>query len=191
MKIDITVPDGVSGKWAVKSFEVTEKDAQRYNISSSIVRFNAQISPGKYKKLTYFDDTIMSNTPMEIRTHHTAIDQAQGNVLVMGLGLGMYLTAILTKDNIHKVTVIEKSEDVITLVAPSFKHDPRVTIIHADAYTWKPPKGEYYNFIWHDIWPSICSDNLKEMTNLKRRFVRKCDQQMCWAETECKRAKRM
>jgi spermidine synthase len=129
----------------------------------------------------------MSNTDMEIRTHRAAIQEAKGNVLVTGLGLGMYLTAILAKEEVNSVTVIEKSEDLIRLVSPHFIDDQRVTVICADAFYWKPPKDAHYDFVWHDIWPDICSDNLKEMTKLKRKFAQKADLQMCWAESECRR----
>lgn len=187
--IEVNVPDGVSGDWAIESFEVSEEDAKRHNCSFSVIRSGAYINPGKYKKLTYRGNVIMSNTDMEIRTHRRAIDVSQGNVLVTGLGLGMYLIAILKKDVVSKVTVIEKSQDVINLVSPTFKNDLRVTIINADAFAWKPPKGEQYDFVWHDIWPDICTDNLPEMTKLKRRFARKAMHQLCWAENECRRAK--
>lgn len=63
----------------------------------------------------------MFNTNMEINTHLTAIDVAHGNVLVTGLGLGMFLTAILQKPELKSITVIEQSEEVIQLVAPYFQ----------------------------------------------------------------------
>lgn len=55
---------------------------------------------------------------------------------------------------------------------------------------WKPQKDAKWDFVWHDIWMSINSNNLKEMGNLKRRFARRTPLQMCWGEWECKRQKR-
>lgn len=42
-----------------------------------------------------------------------------------------------------------------------------------DAFTWKPAKGQKWDVIWHDIWISLCEDNLKEMATLHRRFGRR------------------
>jgi predicted membrane-bound spermidine synthase len=60
----------------------------------------------------------------------------------------MVLHAILQKDDVTHVTVIEKEQDVINLVAASFANDPRVEIIHADAMMYCPPAGVTYNACW-------------------------------------------
>jgi len=78
------------------------------------------------------------------------------------------------------VTVIEKSPDVIKLVAPSFKGQ-RVEIINADAFEWRPKRGQGFNVVWHDVWNDICEDNKAEMTKLKRAYARRCGWQACWS----------
>ncbi|MCV5648158.1 hypothetical protein OFN55_36090, partial [Escherichia coli] len=87
------------------------------------------IPPGRYRRLSNGWDVVMSNTPMEIRTCQDFIERATGRVLINGLGLGMVLHAILQKDDVTHVTVIEKEQDVINLVAASFATDLRVEII--------------------------------------------------------------
>lgn len=132
----------------------------------------------------------MSNTPDEIRdfSHFTHI--AKGSVLINGLGLGCVVKVLLDKPEITKITVIEKSEDVIKLVAPYF-NDERLTIIHADAFEYKPNKGELFNFVWHDIWDHICADNLPEMATLHRKYGKKSEWQDSWAKQLCQKAKRI
>jgi len=49
-----------------------------------------------------------------------------------------------------------------------------------DCFTWKPPKGERWNVVWHDVWDTICTDNLPEMSKMHRRFGRRCDWQGSW-----------
>ena len=93
----------------------------------------------------------MSNTRMEILTHSYAIREAKGTVLVAGLGLGMFLTAICDKPEVTKIIVIEKSPDVINLVAPTFASHPKISIINADIFEWKPEKGMMFDFIWFNI----------------------------------------
>lgn len=189
MSIKVTVPDGKLGDWAVSTFEASEKDAKWHNARALLAPGARTIEPGKYKSLTRNGYLVMSNTQAEIRDHLSFIWKAKrgGNIMINGLGLGVALSAILESDKVTSVTVIEKSADVITLVGPSFAHDKRVKIIHADAFEWKPPKGVRYSAVWHDIWDDICADNLPEMTRLHRKYGRRTDWQGSWCKDLCKR----
>lgn len=185
MVIPVNVPDGVSGSWRVETFTVTEADARR-NVRG-ILRPREYVCPGVYKRLMRGSVVVMSNTPMEVRTNMPIIHAATGNVLINGLGLGMVLSAILGKPDVSSVTVVERSEDVIRLVAPTYSEDPRVTIIHDDAMSFRPEKSRRYNAVWHDIWDYICVDNLDEMKTLHRRYGRRTDWQGSWARELCER----
>lgn len=190
MEIKINISDGKSGDWEVSTFEVSEKDANFHNLRASFHPGARTIKPGRYKKLVRNGSIIMSNTPAEIDDLlYFVFESADrgGNILINGLGLGVALIAILKYKNINTITVIEKSEDIIKLIAPSFVHDKRINIIHADAFEWKPPKGMRYNVIWHDIWDNICGDNLPEMTKLHRKYGKKCDWQGSWCKELCRR----
>lgn len=185
MKIEIDVPDGVSGDWRVESFTVSEEEAVLSRMRACFRR-EVPVPAGNYKRLMRGNTVVMSNTPMEINTHRGFIHRAKGHVLINGLGLGMALKAILLKPEVISVVIVEKSADVIKLVAPTFINDQRVTILYADAYQHKPPKEAKYDVIWHDIWDDICSDNLPEMTKLHRKYARKTIWQDSWAKQECK-----
>lgn len=190
MEIEINVPDGKQGEWGVSSFEVSEKDAQFFNFRAMFKPGGRIIKPGKYKKLTRNGATIMSNAPAETRdlcSFIWRVEENGGNILINGLGLGVALTAILKNDKVKSVTVIEKEQDVINLVGPTFSNDKRVTIIHANAFEWKPPKGIRYTIVWHDIWDDICADNLPEMTRLHRKYGRRTDWQDSWCRDLCLR----
>ena len=181
------IPNGKSGDWEVDEFEITKEDVALHNIRASFKPGCRIIYPGKFKRLTRNGHVIMSNTNSELRDHKWFVYQAKGNVLINGLGLGCVLSEIIIKDEVKSVTVIEKSQDVINLVAPFFKDNPKVTIIHADAFELKPPKGVRYNAIWHDIWDDLCADNLTEMTKLHRKYGRRTDYQDSWGKELCKR----
>lgn len=99
------------------------------------------------------------------------------------------LKNILLKPEVTDVTVVEISQDLIDLVAPHYQ-DPRVTIVCADAFEYKTPKGKKYGMCWHDIWSGICSDNLEEMAKLHRKYGKKAAWQGSWCKHECKRLKR-
>lgn len=178
--IAILPPDGVCGDFRVETFTVSKSESM-----FSGLRRGDYVAEGTYKRLMRGGTVVMSNTSMEIRTNYEFIRNAKGKVLINGLGLGMVLAAILSKPEVTSVTVIEKYQEVITLVGPTFTHDPRVKIIHADALEYKPAKGEKFDCVWHDIWDYICSDNLKEMATLHRRYGKRTAWQDSWQKDMC------
>jgi hypothetical protein len=188
-KMKVNIPEGKSGDWAVERFTVSEHESKIDMISAILNHHRRFVPIGTYTRLLYKGRVIMSDTPNEIQDHMWFIRNAKGNILINGLGLGMALQACLEKPEVTHVTVIEISEDVIALVAPHFseKYGDRVEIINADAMEWKPPKGVRYNAVWHDIWESICEDNLPEMKILHRRYGRKTDWQGSWCRELCER----
>lgn len=177
-----TIPEGVAGDWRVERFTISEQEAV-----FAMLRYGRRApSPGTYTRLVRGQIVVMSDTRAEIGDHAFMIWMARGSVLVNGLGLGYCVAAALAKSSVTDVTVIERSSDVISLVAPSLQ-DERLTIIQADALTWRPPKGKRYGVVWHDIWDHICEDNLPEMHTLHRRYGRRCDWQGSWCRAECER----
>jgi 16S rRNA A1518/A1519 N6-dimethyltransferase RsmA/KsgA/DIM1 with predicted DNA glycosylase/AP lyase activity len=186
MKVDIEVPDGKSGDWGVGTFTVAKEDVD-IQIIGSFSCGGRYVPEGTYKCLTRNGQTIMSNTPDEIRDQIFFVNKATGDVLINGLGLGVTLKMVLAKPEVTSVTVIENSPDVIKLVAPTYLKDPRVKIIEADAMTYKPPKGKKFQAVWHDIWDNICSDNLKDMIVLHRRYGNRTKYQGSWARYLCER----
>lgn len=122
----------------------------------------------------------MSDTPAEMRDHLVAVHRARGSVLINGLGLGMYLQAVLAKPEVADVTVVEIAPEVIRLVGPTYASDPRLTIVCADAFAYEPPKGKRYQCVWHDIWPDINVDDLAQHARLLRKYGRRADWQGAW-----------
>ncbi len=178
MKIEINIPTGTSGPWTIETIEISEQDAKLDRIRALMNDSDRFTPPGTYKRLICGKNTVMSNTPDEIRDHYPLYRNAGGQVLINGLGLGVCIEMILEK--VWHITVIEKSEDVIKLVGPYYRENPKVTIIHADAFDFKPPKGVKYNAVWHDVWNAICIDNLPEMALLHRKYGRITEWQGSW-----------
>lgn len=171
--------------WRVESFEVSEQDSAFTRIRA-IQHPEEYVPPGKYERLMRGNTVVMSTTPMEYRTHAPIIHRAKGIVLLNGLGLGFVLGEILKKPEVQAVTVVEIEPTVIDLIKPRFANDSRVNIVNADAFTFKPTEN-HYDAVWHDIWTNICSDNLAQMTKLKRKYGKRCDWQGCWSEGLCRR----
>ena len=181
----VDVPEGTSGAWAVEKFTVSNDESNRDRMMASIKpgmmgRFTP---PGTYTALKRRGEIIMSDTPDEVRDHIYFITRADENVLIAGLGIGMVLNAVATQHGVEKITVIEKSPDVIKLVADHYRNKPysaKLEIIEADIFEWKPAKGTVYQHMWLDIWDNLCTDNLDEIAVLNRRFARVCKNKGAW-----------
>jgi len=182
MKIDIDVPDGVSGEYTIESFNVLKNDPSQF---ISALKTGRCVPEGTYKRLMRGGTCVMSNTPDEIRDFSHFLWRASGHILINGLGLGVLLKGLLLKDDVKSIDVVEISKDVINLVYPTYKKDKRLTVINADAFTWTPPLGSRYDFVWHDIWDDICTGNLKEMAKLHRKYGKRCGYQDSWCKKLC------
>lgn len=182
---NVTVPEGVSGDWRVERFTVSEEDAQMDRIRN-MFKGRRSVDAGTYTRLMRGGYLVMSDTRDEKSDHSYFVRAATGHVLINGLGLGMVLNAVLQKPDVTHVTVVEASADVIALVGPHYA-GPRVTIVHSDAMTYQPPKGERFGAVWHDIWDDITADNLEDMKTLHRRYGRRTDWQGSWARELCER----
>lgn len=68
----------------------------------------------------------------------------------------------------EKVTIVEQSPDVIKLVASAYTNDPRVEIVNANIFEYKPK--ERYDCAWFDIWDDISGNEYPEMKTLHRKF---------------------
>lgn len=165
------VPPGVAGEVKVEHFEISEDEARFGNLRASMRRdYDAVVRPGRYVKLVVGGQLMMSDTPMERRTNIDFARNVKGRVLIAGLGIGMILHKLEEKPEVTEVVVVEKYPEVVSLVGPTV--GPKVKVVTADIFEWKPAKGEKFDTIYADIWPDICTDNLKEITRFKRRFCR-------------------
>jgi hypothetical protein len=183
----VDIPEGSRGPWTVKRFVVSAKEAEATALRACF-KGRGYVKPGTYTQLHHAQrGIVMSDTPDEQRDHLEAVNRAKGHVLINGLGIGMVLAAILKKPEVTKVSVVEIDKDVMSLVGPAFLKDPRVEMGICSAFDYEPPKGVRYGAVWHDIWDTICADNLPEMTTLKRKYGRRTDWQGCWGEDICRR----
>lgn len=209
-RMNVTVPVGEYDGLRVEKFEVvdpddwTEEHEKRTDVISPLeyvrlMRDERECKPGWYTRLVdanVLDDNgrpmiWMSDTTAERGDHREAVAAIQMDkserVLINGLGLGMVLAAALTYDHVKHVDVVEKDERVIKLIGPHYTTDPRVNIIHADAYeqarAW--PKGTRWGVAWSDIWPYISSENLPGMDQLHKAYRRRTNYHGMWCRKMC------
>lgn len=174
------LPPGTSGNVRLEEYEVTSIAAVVHNINHAQGGSpEMAIIPGKYVRLYVGKHLMMSDAPYEAQSNRDIIEGARGKVLIAGLGMGMVLVPILRNPAVTRVTVVEKSKDVIKLVhKPLLANGPftenekiKLVVVHGDINKFKP-KPESYDTIYFDIWPSISTKNLSEITKLKTRFLK-------------------
>src|SRR5262245_28038668 len=182
----VTVPEGELDGIAVERFEVPKKSLE--GLRQALI--GRPVAPGTYTRLVEGHRRWLSATPAEKRDHAAAViriaEPHVRRVVINGLGLGMVLQAALSFDHVEHVDVVELDERVIKLIGPHYTKDPRVAIIHADAYDqmsrW--PRGTRWDVGWSDIWPDMCADDLADMARLRRSYGRRCSWHDCWGRQE-------
>ena len=182
--------DGGNG-WKIQKFRIESNDFRAMRDG---------IMPGTYIRLTHNGECVMSDTNMEKNTNREFCSKAHGDIIIGGLGIGMIIMAIQDKPEVKSITVIEKNQEVIDLVASQLDFNEKVNIICADVFEWKPERGVKYDMAYMDIWNWINEGVYKkEMQPLKRkyaRFLRSKDINpnrfnKCWAEYQAKNGRRL
>lgn len=209
------LPDGARGDWRIETKIITEQEAKLSNMRQmfsmgGVGARRAPLRPGPIKMLYRGMSVIMSNTPAEMSENSWPIYEARKihrqkttdsvpnppiYAWVSGLGLGAVTAALINEPCVKEIMVIELSEDVIALVGPHIQkyaeEKGKALWIHqGDVLKYEAKKIPLVHVAWHDIWDDICTDNLAEMTKIKRKFARKVVSQGCWAEANCRYAKR-
>lgn len=194
----VTVRPAKRGLWIIKRFKITPKAAELYNLHMMFKPGSGHrtVAPGTYTGLykmslatLHMDnhgDPWMSDTPAEMWDHQFFVQEVIGNVLITGLGLGLVLHNLLLKREVKRVTVVEVDQTLCELVGPHYTRDRRVRIVNADAFKWKPDKGEHFDYAWHDIWPTISGEHCPQIAQLKRRYQHyvAAGKQQAWCEDE-------
>lgn len=141
---------------------------ERDDIESGDIDSGVEIVSAENGEPHDFYIPIMSDTPSEIAEHAHAFEHATGEVLITGLGLGVLVSALLTKPDVTHITVVEIDRDVIALTAPYYANEPRVDIVNYDALAYPDvlavgAQGEYvFDYAWHDIWSHISDRNFSD-----------------------------
>ena len=137
--------------------------------------------PFSYLALCEGNNIWMSLNPNEIETMKPFIDKGQGNVLVLGLGMGYVPFMMSLKDDVKHITIVEKDQNIINLfnnlLFPHFVNKNKITIIKDDAIKYVG-KNNKYEYIFADLWHTP-EDGLDLYIELKR-INKDID---CWLET--------
>lgn len=182
-RMTVTVPEGEIDGVRVERFTIEPNSIA--NMRNSLRGRGTK--PGTYTRLMQNGCIWMSDVDAEKHDHLSPVWKMVGTdvkrVLINGLGLGMVLNAALSYDHIEHIDVVEVDERIIKLVGPHYTSDPRVNLIHADAYeqTRRWPSGTRWDIGWSDIWGDVSTDDLETMAKMNRSYNRRCGWHECWA----------
>ncbi len=133
-------------------------------------------------------ECVMSDLPMEKRTCLPFLEAARGDVLVAGLGLGLVLLPAQAKAEVRRIVVVEKSADVIALVARRLPIDrSKVVMVRGDVFCWRPPAGERFDVAWFDIWSEIggvVADEIDRLRPAWAPYMAKGGRMLFWRERD-------
>lgn len=181
--IKSAIPPGKSGNCAINKLTVKPLPDE-VEIDASVPPWARRI-PGIYTQLTINGETFMTDLFEELWSQRLPILKTQelgGHVLISGLGLGLIINAIFILSNgVSRITVIEKNNHVINLVASHLLEKyPKLDIIHEDILDYDPPPDAMYSVVWHDIWPNPHQVPQAEIDRLTRKFNNLCHWQGVW-----------
>lgn len=165
----IKVPEVKEETWYFKYDRIEAYEGFMYNDISVLENeyfaekssFGFFQKPYKYLSVSEGDDIWMCVTPHEMETMEPSINEARGNVLVFGLGLGYYPFMISRKSNVNSITIIEKDIRVISLfkkyILPQFPNKEKITIIEEDAFSYlkKNDIENKFNYSFVDLWHNV------------------------------------
>ena len=171
-----------SNKW---SFRYESYKAYEAFVFNDLRKINDKLYPciGYFKEEYKYPAVLENNrewmliTPNEIETMEKPINEATGNVLTYGLGLGYYAYMVSMKEDVKTVTIVEKDKEIIELfnkyILPQFRFKDKIRIINMDAFEYFK-KNIYYDFVFVDIWhdPSDGIDLYLKFKSLEKKNIK-------------------
>lgn len=187
----VDLPAGQSGEWVVTQMTL-DKEA---SMATMFQLKDRMVPAGAYTRLHEGRTLYMSDTPAEMSAHvplMNALMKGGGiqRVLVFGLGLGMVMEMLMEMHNsgrieLDHVLFIEKSQDVIDLVAPHYraKYPDHFRVECADAFDYSPTNA-CYEAVWIDIWAEPDPEFGCDAQLLMDTWRDHTDWVGCWMEDE-------
>ena len=109
----------------------------------------------KYLAILKNNKIWMSLNPNEINTMEPHLELANGDILVLGLGLGYFPYMASLKENVKSITIVENDKNIIDIfnshLISNFKHKDKITIIQYDAVEYLK-KHHDFTYIFADLW---------------------------------------
>ena len=189
----LNIPEGQAGEFAIVHKKVPAgKPVPTSNIRVAFHRGQTRKQvvfdkPTKWHLLTENGGVWMSDYPIEQIQIDEELKGFSGRVLVGGLGLGYAATALTMKPRVKEIVVVEKSPEVVQLVAPYISHR-KVSVVNMDLFeylTAAQEKGRaQFDFGFYDIWAADSETTFHTVVMPLRRLSRGVVRVVtCWNES--------
>lgn len=122
---------------------------------------------------------IMQDTTKEYREHAPLWENAKGDVLLAGLGIGMVHQFLIDNEDVTSVTIVEKNQEVIDLVWDHCPKNEKFRLVRADIYDWEPDST--WDVGWFDSWIGECTHE-KYFKIIQDKYAKYCEQILFWEE---------
>lgn len=124
---------------------------------------------------TVFENGVewMAIKPNEIETMKAPIENAQGSVLIYGLGIGYFAYMVSQKEQVSSIVIVERDENVINLfndiILPQFPNKNKITVIKSDAFEYaeKHMRNNNFDYVFTDLWHDV-SDGVDLYIKMKK-----------------------
>ena len=110
----------------------------------------------------------MWDFPQEAEMQRELAQEAEGDVLVAGYGLGLVQKYLFDNPRVTSVTSVELYQEVMD-EAKNYFGIPYGDVVVCDFYTYQPAKK--YDCVIGDIWPDIHERFLNDYLKFKRKSI--------------------
>lgn len=157
----IKFPQITYKNWTLKYQEY--KGFELFPYGEIMVNDFIEVNPLGFFKESFQIPTILQDgrewmmiNPNEVITMKNSIENAFGNVVTYGLGLGYFAFMVHEKETVNKVYIIEKDSSVISIfkkfIFPLFSYQNKIEIIQDDALLFNINKLNKIDYVFVDIW---------------------------------------
>lgn len=167
----------VTDRYVIHKSVLTEQNLESIEKSWNEYRNSLYLSSfvvGKEYVILYdktLKKTMMSNHEFEMLTNQKFLDNAKGDVLVFGLGIGLIIFPLLKDTEIKSITIVETDSGLIDEVFPIIIQndtDAKVSVYMEDAFKFETDK--MFDTIYFDIWSVIDQSAFSEMRLFSEKF---------------------
>jgi hypothetical protein len=170
-----------------------------YNVSDIIsdpkrelhdtMELKAYDKPYKTTILSQDNEFWMTDTIAEANTINPYAEKAYGNVVTFGLGIGYFVYMSLLNINVEHITIIERSEEVITMfknyLLPQFPNQDKITIVKGDAFNYfNKDYLSKFDYIFVDIYKSN-DDGFIIIEKMLEQYLPATNKIDFWIENSC------
>jgi len=178
------LPEGSSGDYSIVKGTLEKGNLLRTYSPFGSFYIDKLGSSMPVVKLLKNGDAVMSDTPMEQEGLRIPSFIARGDILIIGLGIGLLPTLIrMRNQTVKSMLIVEENEDVVKLVYPFIKNR-RTDLRVCDGEKYLMACKDKFDFIFIDVWSAITT-TIKEIdkwTELAKPLLNEKGEVKCWLQ---------